>query len=121
MLDRELVVGNISGAKASARSSALKHVMYANDIVLFSKATRNDARILSNCLDKYCIWYGQSINRCKSGKFFSKHTTNSVRRSIKQQLQMKKLKKDAVYLRAPLFLSRSPSKDFKFLEEKMEA
>lgn len=43
MLDRELVVGNISGAKASARSSALKHLIYANDIVLFSKATRNDA------------------------------------------------------------------------------
>ena len=101
MLDRELVAGNISGARAIARSPALTHVMYADDIVLFSKATKNDARILANCLDKYSIWSGQSINRCKSGIFFSKHTTDSVRKSIKQQLQMKKLKKDAVCLGAP--------------------
>jgi len=84
MLDRELVAGNISSAKASARSLALMHMMYVDDIVLFSKATRNDAKILSNCLDKYCIWSSQSINKCKSGIFFSKHTTDSVRRSLKQ-------------------------------------
>lgn len=34
---------------------------------------------------------------------------------------MKKLKKDAIYMGAPLFPSRSPSKDIKFLEEKLEA
>lgn len=34
---------------------------------------------------------------------------------------MKKLKKDAIYLGAPFFLTGSPSKDFKFLEEKLEA
>ena len=34
---------------------------------------------------------------------------------------MKSLKKDAVYLGAPLFMSRSPSKDFKFLQEKLES
>lgn len=84
MLDRELVAGNISSAKASVRGPALTHVMYADDIVIFSKATRNDARILSNCLNKDCIWSGQSINKCKSGIFFSKHTTDSVKRSIKQ-------------------------------------
>ena len=33
---------------------------------------------------------------------------------------MKSLKKDAVYLGAPMFLSRAPSKDFVFLEDKLE-
>ena len=54
MLDRELLSGNISGAEASVRSPALTHVMYADDIVLFSKATRHDASILARCLDRYC-------------------------------------------------------------------
>nr|POE60827.1 hypothetical protein CFP56_39839 [Quercus suber] len=58
MLDRELVAGDINGAKARTRSPTLTHVMYADDIVLFSKATRTNARILSNCLDKYYIWSG---------------------------------------------------------------
>ena len=83
MLDRELLSGNISGAKASVRSPALTHVMYADDIVLFSKATRHDASILARCLDRYCSWSRQCINRLKSGLLFSKHTSASIRRSIK--------------------------------------
>ena len=54
MLDKELCTGNISGAKASARGPAVTHFMYADDIVLFSKAARNDAEILTTCLDRYC-------------------------------------------------------------------
>ena len=33
---------------------------------------------------------------------------------------MRNLKKEAIYLGAPLFLTRSPSKDFKFLQVKLE-
>ena len=34
---------------------------------------------------------------------------------------MKSLKQDIVYLGAPLFLSRAPSKDFKFIQDRLEA
>ena len=34
---------------------------------------------------------------------------------------MKRLRKDAPYLGAPMFLSKSPSKDFKFLQDKLES
>ena len=120
MLDKELCSRNISGAKASARGPAVTHVMYADNIVLFSKTTKNDAEILTKCLDRYRDWSGQSINRSKFGIVFSKHTCSSSRRAIKHQFQMRNLKKEAIYLGAPLFLSRSPSKDFKFLQEKLE-
>ena len=46
MLDNELRAGNVSGAKPSARGPAIMHVMYTDDIVLLSKATRNDAKRL---------------------------------------------------------------------------
>jgi len=74
MLDKELRDGNISDAKPSIRGLALTHVMYTDDIVLFSKATINDAKRLVDCLEKYCTWLGQSINKGKFGIFFSKHT-----------------------------------------------
>ena len=79
MLDNELRAGNVSGAKPSARGPAITHVMYADDIVLLSKATRNDAKRLVDCLEKYYTWSGQSINRDKSGIFFSKHTNPNSR------------------------------------------
>ena len=95
--------------------------MYANDIVLFSKATRRDAATLMKTLDKYCKWSGQAINMGKSRVYFSKHTQGQTRRTVKSILQMKNLKKDAIYLGAPLFLSRSPCKDFTFLIDKLES
>lgn len=93
---------------------------YANDIILFSKATRNDASNIVSCVEKYCNWSGQNINRAKSGVFFSKHSRPNNRKGIKHLLNMKSLKKDAIYLGDPLFLSRAPSMDFKFLLDKLE-
>lgn len=54
MLDIELSTGNISGAKPCARGPTLMHVMYMDDIFLFSKATRNDTQRITDCLEKYC-------------------------------------------------------------------
>ena len=95
--------------------------MYADDFFLFSKTTRRNARTIMECIDKYCKWSGQSLNKAKSGVFFSKHTPLPSQRSIKHILEMKKLKHDAVYLGTPLFLSKSPSKDFKYLVDKLES
>lgn len=74
MLDHELNLKNVSGIQTSIRGPAITRVMYANDIVLFSKATRRDAATLMKTLDKYCKWSGQAINMGKSGVYFSKHT-----------------------------------------------
>lgn len=53
MLDKGLCSGIISSTKANARGLVVTHAMYADDIVLFSKATRNYAKILAKCLDRY--------------------------------------------------------------------
>ncbi|XP_030923475.1 uncharacterized protein LOC115950411 [Quercus lobata] len=93
ILDYEFAQKNISGIKASIRGPSISHVM----------------------------WSGQKINNNKSGVFFSKNTPSQNRRMIKGLLQMKGLKNDAIYLGSPLFRSRAPSKDFKFLQEKLES
>ena len=119
-IEHDLKLKNIVGIKSSISGPMISHVMYADDIILFTKASRKDAESLVKTLEKYCCWSSQAINRSKSGVFFSKHTQSNARRSIKGILQVKSLKKDAVYLGAPMFLSRAPSKDFAFLEDKLE-
>ena len=74
LLDREFHLKKISGDKANLNGPAITHVMYADDIVLFSKATRMEAKAINECLDMYCKWLGQCINRSKSDIYFSKHT-----------------------------------------------
>ena len=74
-----------------------------------------------NCINKYCDWSGQNLNTSKFGVFFSKHTPQPSRKAVKHILQMKSFKKDAIYLGSPMFLSnKSPSKDFKYLIDKLE-
>lgn len=121
MLDHELRLKNTSGIKTSISDPIITHAMYVNDIVLFTKASRKDATNLVKVLDKYCSWFGQAINRKKSRVFFSKHTQNHTKRTIKGLLQVKNLKNDAIYLGAPMFLSRATSKDFAFRQDKLEA
>uniref|UniRef100_A0A2N9H629 Reverse transcriptase domain-containing protein n=1 Tax=Fagus sylvatica TaxID=28930 RepID=A0A2N9H629_FAGSY len=121
IIENQFNGGGLSGVKASIGSPAITHVMYADDIVMFSKATRNEASNLNHCIEKYCKWSGQLVNRNKSGLFFSKHTQKPVIRSIKQLLQMKSLKNDAMYLGSPMFTSSSSIKDFKYLQDKLES
>lgn len=109
----------IVGIKTSISGPTISHVMYADDIILFSKASKKDVESLVRTLEKYYRWSGQSINRSKLGVFFLKHTQSQSRRSIKGILQVNNLKKEVVYQRVPMFMSRSPSKDFTFLEAKL--
>lgn len=69
MLDHELRQRNIKGIRTSISGPTITHVMYADDIVLFSKATKKDAETISEILEKYSLWSGQLVNRSKSGIF----------------------------------------------------
>ena len=60
------------------------------------------------------------LEQGKIWSLLSKHTPHQSQRAIKHILEMKKLKQDAVYLGAPLFLSKSPSKYFKYLIDRLE-
>ena len=109
---------NINGIKASSRGPAMTHVMYANGIIIFSKATLKEAHNINAVLEKYYSWFRQRISKSKLGVFFTKLTHPSHCRHIKEILQLKNLKEDSIYLGAPLILSRSPSLDFSYLCEK---
>jgi hypothetical protein len=121
IIDRQFALRKLSGAKMNVAGPPITHVMFADDLMLFTKASRKEATVLNECLDTYCLWSGQQINRDKSGIIFSKMVCNSNRRWIKGELQMKKLPLDAFYLGTPMFSSKCKTKDFKYLIERTEA
>uniref|UniRef100_A0A2N9HMY2 Reverse transcriptase domain-containing protein n=1 Tax=Fagus sylvatica TaxID=28930 RepID=A0A2N9HMY2_FAGSY len=115
IIDKEHAVGSLSGVKMNPGGPEITNVMFADDLMLFAKATSQNVNALNSCLEKYCQWSGQLVNRSKSGIIFSKLVNLSQRRKLKEILQMKKVPKNAKYLGAPLFSSRSRSKDFQYL------
>lgn len=64
-------VGRLSGVKVARSSPKVTHLMYADDLVIYCKATDEEAREVHDCLNFYCSWIGQSINWDKSSVHFN--------------------------------------------------
>ena len=121
MIEKQCLDGNISGVSMNRNGPAFTHVIYADDIMLFAKANCREVTTLDQCLECYCQWSGQLVNQDKSGLIFSKQVLCDRKRAIKHSLLMKLVPQNAIYLGAPLFTSRNKSKDFQFLQDRMES
>jgi hypothetical protein len=56
LIDKEHLEGRITGVKLNIGGPAWTHVMFADYIMLFSKANRREVLALNECIDKYCQW-----------------------------------------------------------------
>jgi hypothetical protein len=121
LIDQEFSIGVIKGVKMNVAGPAFTHVMYVDDIMLFAKANVREVGVLDECLNTYCSWLGQKINRMKSDIIFSNLVDHGLGRELKSLLAMKKVQANAVYLGTPFFQTSSRILDFKFLQEKLEA
>jgi hypothetical protein len=95
------------------------HLLFANDLILFTKATSSQANSLKVVLDQFCTWFGQAINPSKSSIHFSRNTDSSVIHSICGILPFKRALSSAKYLGLPFLFSKSKSADFKDILDKV--
>jgi hypothetical protein len=72
--------------------------LFADDLLIFAKATSSEASAIKDCLDLYCQWSGQAVNTAKSSIMFSKNTASSAINGIKEILPFKSTATIASYL-----------------------
>ena len=70
LLLKEEQLGNLHGIKMS-RNSQISHLLFVDDIMIFSKATKREANSILKCLSTYSIWSGQKLNVSKSSLFLN--------------------------------------------------
>ena len=58
LIERDHLAGTIKGVKMNVGGPDFTNVMFADDILLFSRAWSSDAATLNNCLEKYYTWSG---------------------------------------------------------------
>jgi hypothetical protein len=56
LLFSEEAVGNLKGLKISRHTHAIHHLLFADDLLIFGKATLKEASYIQACLTKYCLW-----------------------------------------------------------------
>jgi hypothetical protein len=48
--------GSIKGLRIARNYSAIHHLLFANDLLIFGKVTVSETSSIKSCLDKYCRW-----------------------------------------------------------------
>jgi hypothetical protein len=77
LIERAVQRGDVHGVRANRVGPVVTHLMYADDIILFSRAKLAEIKALEQCVKTYCSWSGQQLNKDKSGVFVSKTVHNN--------------------------------------------
>jgi hypothetical protein len=117
---REDALGNIKGLKISRNTPAIHHLLFADDLLIFGKATLKEASNILSCLTKYCLWSGQSIHNGKSSIRFSKNTNPATTALILDILPFSSTSSKSIYLGLPILFGNSKHSTFLNIIDKVK-
>ena len=111
--------GDIKGFALSRNSPRLTHLLFADDSLLFCRATEQECTNILEILDVYRSCSGQQINQNKTTIFFSKLISEEIRQHLKQALGVPEIKQYEKYLGLPSFVGRKKKASFNFIKERV--
>ena len=105
--------------KIARNGPPLSHLCFADDLILFAKATREQVRIIKGVLELFCKISGQKINQNKSCIFFSKNVSNSCQHELSSLMGFQLTNNLGRYLGVPFLHERAKALDFQFILDHM--
>jgi hypothetical protein len=111
--------GSIKGLRIAINCALIHHLLFADDLLLFGKASISKATCFKSCLDKYCYWSGQSINASNSSIHFSRNTKTATSTAIKILFRFNENPLKSLYLGLPIFLGNSKKRGFQGIIDKV--
>jgi hypothetical protein len=121
LLLQEESIGSLKGLRIARGCAPINHLLFADDLLLFGKASLSEAASLRSCLDKYCSWSGQSINASKSSIRFSKNTNPATSAVIRNWFPYDENPSKSLYLGLPIFLENSKRRGFQGIIDKVNS
>lgn len=119
MLNHAAARGFLKGLSFGRRGLTLTHLFFADDSLLFLKATSQNCRVVSQILKSYCKASGQVVNLEKSNLFFSPNTLAEVKEEMRAALNVNITDDPRKYLGLPTIYGRSEKEALAFVKEKI--
>ena len=107
LMFKEASLGFLKGLKIFRNNSAIHHLLFTIDLLIFGQVTLIEVGSISSYLAKYCSWPGQSINIHKSSTSFNKNTNSAISASILLTLPYNPKPSTYIHLGLPIFLGIS--------------
>ena len=109
--------GHIRGVAICRDGPKVSHLFFANDSVLFCRATEAECNKIVEILEVYKRGSGQKINREKTNLFFNSNTPLPLQEQIQQLLGVPTIRQYEKYLGLPALVGRAKKQSFIFLKE----
>jgi hypothetical protein len=119
LLTRATVSRQLQGLSISRGGPKLTHLFFADDCVLFCRATIMECNTILDILRRYERALVQQINQDKTTLFFSASTASITQEEIKNALQLPDIKHYETYLGLPSMVGWSKYASFSQKKERM--
>ena len=83
LIKKSVDEGVLEGIYVCRRGPKLSHLFFADDSLIFCKATLSDCDSLQRIFQVYEMASGQQLNRAKTSLFFSTNTSREIQEEIK--------------------------------------
>ena len=109
----------LKGISTSRNGPKLSHLFFADDNLIFGRATHEESAEIMRILKVYEDSSGQQLNKQKTSLHFSRNTDRGVQEAIKTLFGAQVIKQHKTYLGLPSLISRSKTNFFTQLKEKV--
>ena len=109
--------GHLRGVSICRNGPRVSHLFFADDSVLFCRATKAECQIILDVLSIYEKGSGQKINKDKTCIFFSSNTEPELQTCIQQVLAVPAIRQYEKYLGMPAFVGRAKKQSFIYIKE----
>jgi hypothetical protein len=119
LLSKAEAAGSLKGMKIARHCSAISHLLFADDLLIFGRACNSEASCIKDCVEKYTRWSGQAINANKSSIHFSRNTLQSTANSVLEFLPYNPNPTRATHLGLPILFGLSKTEAFSSIFDKV--
>ena len=120
LLKQATSTGSLKGVAACPHGPQISHLLFADDSIIFCRATLEDYSHLEQILEIYEHASGQKMNREKTFLFFSHNTSQDLQEEIKQRFGAEVIQQHETYLGLPSLVDRSKKNTFRALKERLD-
>ncbi|XP_057444459.1 uncharacterized protein LOC130736674 [Lotus japonicus] len=119
LIQKSILTSSLHGIKISRSAPVISHLLFADDSILFAKASVQEAECVLHILATYERASGQKINLDKSMLSVSRNVPENSFHELKQLLGVKAVESYDKYLGLPTIIGKSKSQIFRFVKERV--
>jgi hypothetical protein len=111
--------GNWTGVKTLRDGTSFTHLFFADDLILFAKATKKNCTTINRVLDAFCSASGQKVDLDKSKIFLPQYLDHSRFGFLESELGLKISKSFGKYLGVSILVDGRDKRAFDFILDKI--